>query len=171
MPRLGAGLADLGDPPASSSVPCWGTQPHATGQFCSHPRRDPFSSQEIARTDLFLTGMFNFGPMWLKFAQGVKALSSALCISHHSPMYVRLPSISFISSFPKKRVFQVYSFSPVSSVTWEATPCLGRPQGVIYAHFCTLSTELRWACNLALLSFVVSQPISFFLISVCKRPL
>lgn len=46
-----------------------------------------FPSRELARTDLFPTGMIYRGQIQLKFAQGVKALSSALRISHHSPMH------------------------------------------------------------------------------------
>lgn len=108
--------------------------------------------------------------VWLNFARGVKALSCALHLSHRSPVYKGCQAFpSFRAS--QKRAHGIWCFSPIPCLTWEATPCLGWPQSLIYAHVCAFRAELRWACNLARLGFVVSQPISFFLISVCKRPL
>lgn len=59
--------------------------------------------------------------VWLNFARGVEDLSSALHLSHRSPVYIRLPSLSFISSFPKESswhlVFLTHSLPHVGSDT------------------------------------------------------
>ena len=153
-------------PLASSSGPCPGTQPRLLlpSQAGSIPTSGtrPYRSVPDWNVQLWLD-LVKLRPR----CQGL-----LLCPSHCSSQpHVCAAAKYFLHLELPKKVCQIYSFSPVPGVTWEATPCRGRPRGVIYAHVCASSSELQWACNLALLGFVVSQPTSFFLISVCKRPL